>query len=47
MAGPADDVSGWNVNGWGYLTWAQVEDYCREQPANTLRVFEFNRGQIY
>lgn len=47
-AGPADDVTGWDVHGWGYLSWAQVEDYCRAYSlVNTLRVFEFNRGQIY
>ena len=47
-AGPAADVTGWDSTGWGYLTWAQVEDYCkRHELVNTLRVFEFNRGEIY
>lgn len=47
-SGPASDVVGWNTNGWGYLTWKQVEDYCQQQGlVNTLRVFDFNRGQIY
>ena len=47
-AGPAADVTGWDSTGWGYLTWAQVEDYCKlHELVNTLRVFEFNRGQIY
>jgi hypothetical protein len=46
--GPGADVSGWNIDGWGYLSWAQVEDYCRARGlVHTLRVFEFNRGQIY
>jgi hypothetical protein len=48
QGGPGEDVSGWDTSGWGYLTWEQVETFCREhQLANTLRVFEFNRGQIY
>lgn len=47
-AGPAGNVIGWSTQGWGFLTWEQVEEYCRQQGLeNTLRVFDFNRGQIY
>ena len=46
--GPANDVTEWNTEGWGYLAWEQVEEYCRVQNLeNTLHVFEFNRSQIY
>jgi|GEM_PF-1003575 len=47
-SGPPDDVAGWDITGWGYLTWAQVEAFCRGNGLlNTIRVFDFNRGQIY
>jgi hypothetical protein len=33
---------------WGYLSWERVESFCREHGlANTLRVFDSNRGQIH
>lgn len=48
LRGPGEDITGWDTAGWGYLTWRQVEDFCRQQDLkNTLRVFEFNTGQIY
>jgi len=48
LAGPATDVDGWDTEDWGYLAWEQVEEFCRVQDLkSTLRVFEFNRGQIY
>ena len=38
----------WDTRGWGYLTWRQVEDFCWKcSLRHTLRVFEFNEGQIY
>jgi hypothetical protein len=47
-AGPAADVNGWSIDGWGYLAWEQIESYCKEHGlVNTLRVFDFNRGQLY
>lgn len=46
--GPGKDVSGWDIGGWGYITWEQVEAFCRAHSlTNTLSVFDFNRGQIY
>jgi hypothetical protein len=46
--GPLPDVTGWDIDGWGYISWEQVETYCRKHNLdNTLRVFDFNRGQIY
>jgi hypothetical protein len=46
--GPADDVTGWDIDGWGYLSWERVESFCRDHDlTNTLRVFDFNRGQIF
>jgi len=42
------DVTGWSTEGWGFLAWEQVEKYCRQHGLeNTVRVFEFNKGQIY
>ncbi|MGI6460146.1 MAG: hypothetical protein ACOX5J_08615 [Candidatus Hydrogenedentales bacterium] len=42
------DVTGWSTEGWGFLTWELVEDYCRQRGfESTVRVFDFNRGQIY
>ncbi len=38
----------WDTRGWGYLTWRQVEDFCRAHHLpETVKVFEFNEGQIY
>lgn len=38
----------WEVSNWGYVSWAQVEDFCRAYGlAETLKVFRFNEGQIY
>jgi hypothetical protein len=48
VAGPVTDVTGWSTAGWGFLTWEQVEEYCRQHGLErTMRVFDFNRGQIY
>ena len=46
--GLQDDVTNWNTDGWGYVSWKVVEEYCQATGlGNTLRVFDFNRGQIY
>ena len=38
----------WDTRSWGYLTWRQVEDFCRAHHLpETVKVFEFNEGQIY
>jgi hypothetical protein len=38
----------WNVENWGYILWADVEDFCKKQGLEeTLKVFKFNKGQIY
>ncbi len=43
-----DDLPEWETRDWGYLCWKAVESFCLEHElVNTLRVFEFNRGQIY
>ena len=43
-----DSFQEWDTRGWGYLTWRQVEDLCSKcSLRHTLRVFEFNKGQIY
>lgn len=48
VGGPAADVTGWSTEGWSFLTWAQVEGYCRKHGLeSTVRTFDFNRGQIY
>jgi len=46
--GPADDVTEWDITGWGFVSWEQVEKYCRQHGLHsTVRTFDFNRGQIY
>jgi hypothetical protein len=38
----------WDVGNWGYLSWNQVEEFCkRNNLKETVRNFEFNEGQIY
>ena len=38
----------WEVRNWGYITWAEVEDFCKRYGLEeTLHVFEYNLGQIY
>jgi len=38
----------WDTRSWGYLTWQQVEGFCKAQNLlGTLKVFRFNQGQIY
>jgi len=39
---------GWDIQSYGYLTWADVEKFCNEHGLkNSLEVFSHNRGQIY
>jgi hypothetical protein len=39
---------GWDIRNWGYVSWAQVEEFCKKYSLKgTLRIFEFNEGQIY
>jgi hypothetical protein len=48
VAGPDHDITGWSTEGWGYLTWEEVKQYCQQHDlVNTTRVFDFNRGQMY
>lgn len=43
-----NDFEGWNINNYGYISWTGVEEFCRDNNLrDTLRVFEFNEGQIY
>lgn len=45
---PPDDFLDWDVRNYGYLSWSEVEEFCRENVLlDTLNVFEFNEGQIY
>lgn len=38
----------WSVGNWGYVSWADVEDFCRKQELEeTQKVFKFNKGQVY
>ncbi len=38
----------WHTTNYGFLCWCDVEEFCeKESLANTTRVLEFNRGQIY
>jgi len=38
----------WDIKDWGYLSWAQVKEFCEEHKLKeTLENFEINRGQIY
>jgi hypothetical protein len=42
------DLQGWDTSGWGYLCWHDIEKFCRQNGlGNSVRVLEFNRGQIY
>lgn len=42
------DFNEWNVKNWGYITWEEVENFCKKNRLNaTLDVFKHNRGQIY
>jgi len=46
-AGPPG-YEGWDTGDYGFMCWAEVEAFCRRQGLlNTLRVLEFNMGQIY
>ncbi|NQE06161.1 hypothetical protein C5S32_09860 [ANME-1 cluster archaeon GoMg1] len=37
----------WDVRSWGYISWAEVEDFCeRYSLKETLKVFEFNKGEV-
>ncbi len=38
----------WDVRNWGYISWAEVEDFCKKHDLReTQKVFEFNGEQIY
>lgn len=38
----------WEVKNWGYITWAEVENFCKRHGLEeTLQVFQYNLGQIY
>lgn len=38
----------WSVENWGYISWTDVEDFCKKQGLEeTQEVFKFNEGQIY
>ncbi len=36
------------LNNWGFITWEEIEEFCKHYNlVNTLKVFQFNNGQIY
>lgn len=38
----------WDISCWGFLTWADVEEFCYEfKLLKTIENFKFNIGQIY
>ncbi|MCR4424135.1 MAG: hypothetical protein WHU95_07125 [candidate division WOR-3 bacterium] len=42
------DFQDWSIKNWGYLTWKDVEDFCRKNDLKaTQRNFQFNQGQIF
>lgn len=44
----SSELPEWEVRNWGYVYWGQVENFCEENRLEeTLKVFEFNKGQIY
>lgn len=41
-------ITGRTCGGWAVLSWAQVEEFCREHSLDqTLKAFEYNRSQIF
>ena len=41
-------ITGRTCYGWAVLSWAQVEEFCREHALDqTLKAFEYNRSQIF
>ncbi len=39
---------GWSMDNWGYVTWDQVESFCKKwQLSDVEKTFSFNLGQIY
>ncbi len=43
-----DGFQGWSMDNWGYITWAQVEAFCKKwQLSDVEKTFRFNQGQIY
>lgn len=39
---------GWSMDNWGYVTWAQVEAFCKKWCLSDVeKTFRFNQGQIY
>ena len=42
------DLHGWKVDDWGYMSWKQVEEFCkRNKLMRTLRVFDWNRSKFF
>jgi hypothetical protein len=42
------NIKEWDVSHFGYLTWSEVKKFSEEfRLERTLRVFAFNKGQIY
>lgn len=42
------DLSYDDLKHWGYLTWEEVEGFCRKKDLReTIKVFDFNKGQVY
>jgi len=38
----------WNTHDYGFICWSEIESFCHARGlGNTVRVFEFNEGQIY
>jgi hypothetical protein len=43
-----EEFQEWDIRNWGYLSWAQVEEFCkRYNLEGTLKIFKWNEGQIY
>lgn len=43
-----DGFQEWDIRNWGYLSWAQVEEFSKKYNLRgTLKTFEWNKGQIY
>ncbi|HEX9973129.1 MAG TPA: hypothetical protein VGD14_13745 [bacterium] len=42
------EIPFWDLKMFGYLTWKQVFDFCRDSELiHTIDVFDFNKGQIF
>lgn len=43
-----EELEDWEVVNWGYISWAQVKEFCDKYfLKTTLKTFEFNEEQIY